>query len=291
MTTIDIRRPSYDNAKPLTALRAASNAYGVSLPSVVTSALDKQAEVTRLLASVPENDYDLNTAVLTADDIEAAVEEAAREVARRDAVRSMNRGQALANRVRALVSDVLADAYGDLWRSIVPSVEKDVVTIEKHASNLPADSLDPAAVLAHNGGAKAYAAVEPVLSRVGIALNAMPRPRSDTPRTLPAPVARALWVVEVPEVEPQTKIGPWESDHTSPEQQEQRTVLHRFRAAVETDARAALVDVARGAFPGVSLSVASDADQVTERARRFALSQVIVKHRDGDRDAPSGVVL
>jgi hypothetical protein len=294
MTTVNVSQPRYRNTAPLAAIRAAAAAYGVSVPSTLAAALDRQAEVLRLVRSVPDSDHDLGNAVVYGEDVEQAVADAVAEKQRRDAVRAMNHLNALVNKAKGNVAATLDDSYLPLWQSIVKSIEKDAATVTKHAAALPVDALDPASVLAHNGGAAAYAAVEPVLARLDAAVDAMPYPRPEVTRTLPEPVARLLWLIDFEDVEPLMRAGVWDNDHSSPRSQRLRAAFGEFRKAVEENPRRALIDVARGRFDGITLAPAHDVEEVVARGRRFATSQVMVKSRDGERDSEhdaAGLVL
>jgi len=241
--------------------------YEAALALAPAKARKLPAELTRLAAirdrlwQVPTDMSGINAVILDADPerFEAALDEAAAEHARRrvaEAAIKAGAGAAIEQRTKRALDAFMPEVI----ERVRPAFDEAAADLERVAPELPAGDAfaDPAAVLASGREHEHRTALQALATLTTIA----------AVHEVPAQRLRgsAVWALVAPPagVGP-IAVHPRSRQHVDPEAAERAGTVSNLMRAYTADPRAALVDTARGAYPGCRFDLAANVDELEQR--------------------------
>lgn len=203
-------------------------------------------------------------------EFETKLEVAIADMARFEALRVATAG-GLRSQLEAAALGAVNAALPAVRKAVAPTFAKAVAALENAAPGLPAGkaALDAEAVLAEDaGGAYGIArdSIATILTLAGI-YDAPPAPDGTTP----TPLLSLLPVVHLPATSPREISNA--STRVVRDADENKAV-RAFIKAVPDAPRLAVLDVARGQFPGLSLTLAEDTADLARRVGNAQRSQL-----------------
>lgn len=241
--------------------------YEAALALAPAKARKLPAELTRLAAirdrlwAVPTDMTGINAVLVEADPerFEDALDVAGREYARRQVAEAAIKAGAGAA-IEQRTAKALAAFLPELVLRVRPVFDEAARDLERVAPELPAGDAfaDPAAVLASGREHEHRTALQAVATLTTLA----------AVHEVPAHRLRgsAAWVIAAPPTGTgPIAIHPRSRVNVDPEAAKRAGIVSKLMRAYTADPRAALVDVARGAYPGCRFDLAANVDELEQR--------------------------
>lgn len=263
MSTTHFKRPSTTKLSVLSVIETTARRFGIESPAAVS-------EVDQALAAEPTVNDTLAAAVadsLGAEDADKWLDQAVSKIARAQAVEALK--STMVGRREMLAAKRAPQAREDISEDVAKVATTAIKKLTTAAQKLPAGTLalDAEAVIAANAATErtdAIAALSDLGALSGIYETTAP-PAGVSPH-----LGAALPVLDLPEVEVELTNGMSTAALNPCPQRDALRQLSRDADKGGTDQ--VVIDVARGAYPGVTLAWAPTAAAVRERVERARTS-------------------
>lgn len=203
-------------------------------------------------------------------DFEAVLEAASAALVRYEALKAANAG-GLRHQLEAAALRAVNEALPDVRKAVASTFTKAATALTEAAQSLPAGkaALNAEAVLNEDAGG-AYSVARDALATI-TTLAAVFEAVPATDGTTPAPLLALLPAVNLPTTTPR-EVSNMSSRVVNDSADNQ--AVRAFAKAASDDPRLVLLDVARGKYAGLSLSLAEDTAEVARRVKAAQLSQL-----------------